>query len=204
MPARNVIKIYGSEQYYHLYSRGVAKQDIFLDEDDYRIFLSLFKRYLSEKPLLSASRTYYPHYGKRVELLSFCLMPNHFHLLLYQHDTTAITEFMRALMTSYSMYFNKRYQRVGPLFQGRFRASRIDNETYITHISRYIHLNPKRWQTYSFSSLPYFHDKRKSGWIKPARILSLFKNNEEYFDFLSDFESYKSGLDEIKWELAHE
>jgi putative transposase len=204
MPAKNAIKIYADEQYYHIYSRGVAKQDIFRGKNDYIVFLSLLKRYLSSEPASAPFRKTYPHYGKRLELLSFCLMSNHFHLLIYQHDKTAMTDFMRALMTGYSMYFNKKYHRVGPLFQGRFKASRIDSEAYIFHISRYIHLNPKKWQTYQFSSLPYFQGERKATWIRPKRVLDIFKNKEEYLDFLHDYESYKDSLDEIKWELAHE
>jgi putative transposase len=205
MPTRNLLKIYGAEQFYHIYSRGVAKQPVFLDSEDYAMFLSFIKRYLSSKQATSPHRHPYPHYAGRLELLAFCLMPNHIHLLAYQQDETAIVEFMRSLMTSYSMYFNRKYSRVGPVFQSRYLASVIDKENYLEHISRYIHLNPKAWKTYEYSSLPYYLNERSAEWLNPGRILELFDGNQAaYMHFLEDYKAHKQMLDELKWELAHE
>lgn len=204
MPTQNTRKIYVSEQIYHIYSRGVAKAPIFLDTQDREHFLALFARYLSDKPARSSARVRYAWYGKRLELLAFCLMKNHVHLLVYQEDDSAMTEFMQSLMTSYSMYFNKKYSRVGPVFQSRYLASSIDRDSYLEHISRYIHLNPKNWQTYRYSSLPYYIGHASAEWIKPARILSIFKDVDDYAAFLKDYESHKQMLDELKLELAHE
>ena len=203
MPGKNVVKVYASEQYYHVYSRGVAKQPVFHDAQDYGYFISLLKRYLSNEPAISKARVKYPWYGQRLELLAFCLMPNHIHLLVYQHDEKAMPELLRSLMTSYSMYFNKRYDRVGPVFQGRYRASRIASDNYLDHISRYIHLNPKDWRKYEYSSLRYYTDNASAEWIKPARIMILFRNRKEYHRFVSDYEGNKQMLDEIKWDLAN-
>lgn len=202
MPGRNIIKEYAANEYYHIYSRGVAKQVVFKDDEDYRVFLSLFKRYLSRQPGLNPRHGIYPHFEKRIELLAFCLMPTHIHLLIFQKDRTAITDFMRSLMTSYSMYFNKKYQRVGPVFQSRYRASRINHDDYLEHISRYIHLNPRDWETYAYSSLKYYQSKNKAEWILPKRILDLFPSVEQYLEFIRDYEGYKAMLDEIHWELA--
>jgi putative transposase len=205
MPTRNLLKNYGAEQFYHVYSRGVAKQAVFLDDEDFRMFLSFFKRYLSADPVISPQRHPYPNYASRVELLAYCLMPNHIHLLFYQNDATAISELMRSLMTSYSMYFNRKYKRVGPVFQSRYLASNIDQESYLEHISRYIHLNPKAWRTYEYSSLPYYLGQRQAEWLKPARILEIFDNNQAtYRQFVEDYEANKQLLDELKHELAHE
>lgn len=204
MPGRNIIKQYGAEQYYHVYSRGVAKQAVFLDEQDYGYFLSLLKRYLSRKPAVSSARVPYPWYGPRIELLSFCLMPNHVHLLIYQEDEKAIIEFMRSLMTSYSMYFNKRYKRVGPVFQSRYRASHVSQQDYLEHISRYIHLNPSDWETYDYSSLKYYMGKALAEWVSPGKILELFPTPNQYLEFVRDYEGHKQMLDEIKWDLADE
>jgi REP element-mobilizing transposase RayT len=202
MPARNIIKEYGAEQYYHVYSRGVAKQTVFLDNDDYGYFLNLFRRYLSSKPENSKRHGPYPHFGNRLQLLAYCLMPNHVHMLIYQTDKTAMTELLRALMTSYSMYFNRKYDRVGPVFQSRYKASRITTPAYLEHISRYIHLNPSSWKDYPYSSLPYYLKQRSAEWVQPEPILSIFAGSKEYLRFAEDYEQQKQILDELKWELA--
>jgi putative transposase len=205
MPGKNIIKTYGSEQYYHVYSRGVAKQPVFLDTDDYVFFLSLFKRYLSSGPAVSKARVPYPWFGDRLELLAYCLMPNHVHLLVYQHDQEAMLKLMQSIMTSYSVYFNKKYKRVGPVFQSRYRASLVDRDNYLHHISRYIHLNPKDWRKYDYSSLPYYLSEKNAEWLHSKKILELFDNNTaKYLEFLKDNEDQAQMIDELKWELAHE
>jgi putative transposase len=202
MPGRNIVKQYGAEQYYHIYSRGVAKQPVFLEDEDYVYFLSLFKRYLSAEQATSKARIKYPWYGQRITLLAYCLMPNHIHLLIYQEDEKAIIECMRSLMTSYSMYFNRKYRRVGPVFQSRYRASRISQQEYLEHISRYIHLNPRNWLEYQYSSLRYYLKTTSAEWIKPTKILEMFPSSGQYLEFVKDYEGYKQMLDEIHWELA--
>lgn len=202
MPGRNIIKEYAAEQYYHVYSRGVAKQVIFHDPQDYEVFLSLFKRYLSLQAATNPRHGVYPHYGKRLKLLAYCLMPNHIHMLVYQHDDKALIEFMRSVMTSYSMYYNRKYKRVGPVFQSRYRASRITRDDYLEHISRYLHLNPTDWKYYPYSSLKYYLGNATADWISPVKILELFPSVDQYLEFVSDYEGYKEMLDEIHWDLA--
>ena len=198
----NIIKVYAADHYYHAYSRGVARQQVFFDDQDYTYFLSLLKRYLSAEPAKHSGHGVYPHYGKRIVLLAYCLMSNHIHLLLYQKDETAMVEFMRSLMTSYSMYFNKKYRRVGPVFQSRYRASLISQDNYLEHITRYVHLNPKDWESYPFSSINYYKGLATAEWISPEKILELFPNKDQYIEFVRDYEGYKAMLDEIHWELA--
>lgn len=203
MPARNIVKQFGAHQYYHVYSRGLDKQSIFLDEYDYLYFLNLFKRYLSLNPVSSKRHGTYPHFANRAQLLCFCLMPNHVHLLVYQEDERAMTELMRALMTSYSMYFNHKYKRTGPVFQSNYKASRITTDSYLQHVSRYIHLNPKKWRAYDYSSLPYYRGERSAEWLNAANILDIFSNDQaEYLRFVADYEDQKQILDDLKWELA--
>lgn len=196
------MKEYAPDSYYHLYSRGHNKGQVFTEERDYGVFISLFKRYLSLGAVKNTSRHTYPSYANRVELLSYALMPNHIHLLLYQKDERAIADFMRSLMTSYSMYFNKTHKRVGPVFQSRYKASRISSDEYLDHISRYIHLNPRDWEAYMYSSIRYYRGDASADWIKPTRILELFPNIEQYLEFVRDYEGYKAMLDEIHWDLA--
>ena len=202
MPTRNTVKQYAEDQYYHIYSRGVAKQTIFFDERDFSQFLGILKRYLSDKPEQSSARVNYPWYAPRLDLLAFCLMPNHVHLLVFQRDKTAIIDLMRSVMTSYSMYFNKRYRRVGHVFESRYKASLINQQSYLEHISRYIHLNPYEWEEYPYSSLKYYLGKARAEWIKPTKILELFPSEEQYLEFVRDYEGHKQMLDEIHWDLA--
>lgn len=101
------------------------------------------------------------------------------------------------------MYFNKKYKRVGPLFQGRFRASLITSDSYLQHISRYIHLNPSTYKNWPYSSLPYYLGLQTAEWCQPDRILDLFRDRQEYENFVADHEAHKKQLDDIKHELAN-
>ena len=111
-------------------------------------------------------------------------MPNHFHLFLFQSDKTAMSRLIRAVCGSYTIYFNKKYKRLGPLFQSRFKASRIDSDECYMYISKYVHLNPKNYKTWEWSSLPYFRGDKVSSWVKPSLVLEMFKSVEEYMKFL--------------------
>jgi putative transposase len=87
-----------------------------------------------------------------VEILAFVLMPNHFHLILKQKKTDGIAKFMQKIGTGYTMYFNKKYERVGSLFQGKFKAVLIENEAHYIHLPSYIHLNPIELMNYRGST----------------------------------------------------
>jgi putative transposase len=200
MPSRNRVKEY-EEGYYHLYNRGVNKQIVFRDQEDYAVFLNLLKRYLDDRPVKDNKGREYEWLHDRLELLAFCLMPNHWHLLIYQHDKEAMTRLMRGVATSYTTYFNKKYKRIGPLFQERFKASRIDRDDYLQHISRYIHLNPDDYKNWEFSSLPYYLRAKNAGWVRPVRILEIFEGSN-YEQFVTDYEDHKKMLDTVSAYLA--
>ncbi|OGL34592.1 hypothetical protein A3F65_00650 [Candidatus Saccharibacteria bacterium RIFCSPHIGHO2_12_FULL_47_16b] len=195
------MKIYVPESYYHVYNRGVNKRSIFIDDKDYAVFLNLFKRYLTDGSLDRFKR-HYINLSSEVKLLAFCLMPNHFHLLIYQNNASGMTNLLQRVLTSYSIYFNKKYRRVGPLFQDIYKASRISSDDYLQHISRYIHLNPKNWKNWEFSSLPFYLGTKQAEWLNQKPILDLFKNEEEYLEFVTDYEDYRQSLEEIESELA--
>ncbi len=202
MPRRNVLRSDAPDSFYHVYARGHSKHRIFLDEQDYLFFLNLLERYLASEEIKSRHRVVYPNFYNKIELLAYCLMPNHFHLLVYQHQASALTAFMRSLMTSYSLYFNKKYKRSGSLFESRFRASLITDGAYLEHITRYIHLNPRLWRDYEYSSLPYYLQQLEVSWINPNRVLDMFKSADEYLSFVEDYEENKKMLDILKHELA--
>ena len=200
MPYKNIYKDYIEDSYYHVFNRGVAKQPIFLDNQDYSVFLSLLKRYLGDQPEKDSNGQYLSCYVGRIELLAFCLMQNHFHLFIYQKDANAMKDFMKSLAVSYSMYFNKRYKRVGPLFQQRYKAVRITNDSHLLHITRYIHLNPPSYQGYEWSSYRYYIGQKNAVWLNPDRVLSLFDG--DYANFVAEYVDKKAELEQIKEELA--
>lgn len=191
------------EKFYHVYARGVSRQRIFRDEQDYLTFLNLLERYLSPQEVKDTSGRSYPNFYNKVELTAYCLMPNHFHLLTYQYHGGALMSLMQSVMTSYSRYFNKRHRRSGPLFESRYRAVMITNDSYLEHITRYIHLNPQRWRDYDYSSLPYYLQQDTLSWVRPERIIALFASPDDYLQFVSDYQENKKMLDILKRELAN-
>ncbi len=198
MPSKNLQRDYAAPAYYHVYNRGAGKQKIFMDSSDKRKFLSLLERHLlpPEEPTDDKP---YPLYD--IELIAYCLMGNHFHLFIYQDtDPQALTGLMKSVGTAYTMYFNKRHKSSGHLFQGPFRASRISNEAYLAHISRYIHLNPRTYKTYYWSSLRYFLGKDSSSLVHPERVLDM--PPQRYMAFLEEYEDRRSELKELYKELS--
>jgi len=144
-------------QIYHIYNRGVEKRDIFLDDKDYLRFIHDLFEFNDRDPAFnvayyfnSKSKEVKSQYLEKerkprkllVEILLFTLMPNHFHLLLKQKQENGIVKFMQKLGTGYTNYFNKKYDRVGGLFQGRFKAVLINEEAHLIHIPFYFHTNP--------------------------------------------------------------
>ncbi len=206
MPARNTIKTYVKDGYYHIYNRGVEKRLIFQDAQDYRVFTDYMADYLlpkDEKDLLLKmsvpgissknkdrilKRLRLNNFNKQINLLAYCLMPNHFHLFVKQKDTGSIDGFMNSLCTRYVMYFNRKYQRVGPLFQGVYRAAVIDDEAYFSHISRYIHqqaisLSLTNDGVEQPSSYPEYIGQRKTDWVHPEEVLAQFSESDYRFSY---------------------
>lgn len=216
MPGRNTIKVYIQGGYYHLYNRGVEKRKIFLDAQDYKVFLNYLKEYLSPPPKKSEikKKTFTlqgqsfkgisrlpKNYFQEIELLCFCLMPNHWHMLIKQSSLYSVTKFVRSLMTRYSMYFNKKYKRVGNLFQGRYRAVLVNDEAYLLHLSRYIHLNPSELTNdllSAYSSYGDYLNLRHTPWIKSDYILSQF-NDKVGVEF-KKFNNYKDFIEKYQQE----
>lgn len=186
MPSKNTVKVYSQNAYYHIYNRGVEKRNIFLDSTDCSVFLYYLKVYLSNKDELlklaeidkKIARFIRYNLFQEIDLLAFALMPNHFHLFVKQYSSDGITKLMKKLSTGYAMYFNRKYQRVGPLFQNIYKATLITSESHYLHLSRYIHLNPMEINSsinfQEFTSYPYYIGKKDASWVKPHEILSYF------------------------------
>jgi len=125
---------------YHIYNRGVEKRDIFMEDLDYFRFihdLFVFNNIDAVLPMEIQP----PKRKLMVEILAFALMPNHFHLLIRQKEKEGIVKFMQKLGTGYTMYFNQKYERVGSLFQGRFKAVAVLKEKHLLYLPFYTHLN---------------------------------------------------------------
>jgi len=148
---------FADAEYYHVYNRGVEKRDIFLGARDYERFLFTLFACNDRHSHLNARHQYRDlnsvyeverlarKRGRRellVGVVCFCLMPNHVHLLLQQHGKNGIPLFMQKVGTAYTMYFNKKYDRSGALFQGTYRAIHVPSDRYFLPLTRYIHLNP--------------------------------------------------------------
>jgi len=137
-----------SEHIYHIYNRGVEKRSLFIDDKDYSRFVDDLVIFNDNKPVINPKLRIKDIRGgghKRkplVDILAFCLMPNHYHLLLRQRLDGGITEFMRKLGGGYVNYFNLKHKRVGTLFQGKFKSVLINDEAQFMYIPFYIHLNP--------------------------------------------------------------
>ncbi len=195
MPSKNTVREYSIPAYYHVYNRGSGERTIFHNATDKYKFLSLLERYLSNDSQFDSYSTY------EIELLAYCIMGNHFHLLLFQeNDPHAITELLRSVSTAYSMYFNNKYKSHGHVFQSVFKASRINDDAYLAHISRYIHLNPETYKTYKWSSLQFYIGKDAPDWLHPERAITM--SSTKYLKFLEDYEDRRKLLKEIKDQLA--
>lgn len=203
MPSRNTVRVDIADSYYHVYARGAAKAVIFRDDTDKDYFLYLISRHLSVDPVTNKQGYSYPHFRRRVELLTYCLMGNHYHLLFYQADAGALSELMKSVMVAYSVYFNRKYQRTGPLFENRFKASIVNKDAYLLHVSRYIHLNPRSWKYFPYSSLRAIRKANEPEWLQTEKLLDLYSSRKEYLEFVADYEENKEMLSELKHELAN-
>lgn len=136
-------------EFYHIYNRGTEKRDIFLMPNDYDRFLALMYLCNSLQPVdlkLQGSTLYevcnIARGATLIDICAYCLMPNHFHLIIREKTDGGASRFMQKISTAYTMYFNKLNERSGALFQGRFKARHADTDDYLSYLIAYVHLNP--------------------------------------------------------------
>jgi len=205
------------DEYYHLYTRGVDKRPVFLDERDHWRFLMLLY-VCNSKPTIHLS-----DYGQKdladvfsvdrgetlVDIGAYCLMPNHFHLLIREKVEGGISLFMQKLLTAYTMYFNKKYTRRGSLFEGTFMARHVADDNYLRYLFAYIHLNPVKtidpdgWggkkianqslakeflQNYRFSSYQFY--------LGQTRVTDGVIQKNSFPEYFADFKNFKQFIDE--------
>ncbi|MDP3724565.1 MAG: transposase [bacterium] len=189
MPGKYTIKPDIDNGIYHVFNRGVEKRPIFLDSMDEGVFLSYLQTYLLPKdekqlrqfltdPSVSSKQKdrilrelQLNNFAKKITLLAYCLMPNHFHFLLEQKQAGFMEEFIRSLSVRYVMYFNKKYRRLGGLFQGVYRGVLVERDDYFLHLTRYIHQQARGRP----SSYGDYLGLTKTAWVHPERILELLR-----------------------------
>lgn len=149
-------RFFDTSLYYHVYNCGVEKRNIFITAKDYQRFLETINFYLYDQPISYAQfqnlnekvkQVYLKLNPKglkrlRVKLISYCLMPNHFHFLIKPAKENGITRFLSDTSNSYTRYFNIKNERIGSLLQGPFKSKEISSEESLLQVTRYIHLNP--------------------------------------------------------------
>jgi putative transposase len=192
-------KNFVSGGYYHIYNRGNGKMDIFRDDQDYYSFLKRLRLVLGMDDKLPTNLRIIPFKKKSFLVVCYCLMANHFHILIKQNTLIPISNLVSKICTSYSKYFNKKYDRVGHLFQDQFKAVNVNDDRYLLWLSAYIHLNPKLAglcdpAEYKWSSYREYIDDIEGGLCDSSIILERFKNRDEYVQFVEDgFQKIKNG-----------
>ncbi len=200
---------------YHVCTRGVEKRDIFLDNADRKRFLILLRHCLPKGQIRSLSQIRQTDYDPLlveegeglVDLLAFCLMTNHFHLLLRENTDGGISLYMKRVLTSYACYFNKRYKRSGSLFLHPFKAVLIEGDDHFLHISRYIHLNPVEARItneaveYRWSSMGHYVKSRILRKGCHVGLVRSLISGEDYGDFVCDQADYLKSLRDVEERL---
>jgi REP-associated tyrosine transposase len=171
MPVRK--QVLAPAEYYHVYNRGVDRQLVFFCRDNYAFFLRRLREHLPPEIAV---------------VVAYCLMPNHYHLLVLLRSPR-FSDAMQSFGTSYTKAVNKRRERCGPLFQSRFRAIHVDDEAYLLHLSRYIHLNPvptlvAQPADWEFSSYREYIGVRDGTLPDPSRIVQELGSPSAYRRFV--------------------
>ena len=204
---------FSTDEYYHIYSRGVDKRTIFIENADKDRFVRLLYVCNTQEPIIyrlvqGKGLDEIKVKKKLVSIGAYCLMGNHFHILLKGLEVGGITKYMSKLMTAYSMYFNKKHERRGALFESEFKAKHLDTDEYLKYIFSYIHLNPVKFfqpdwkergitdvrQAQNFlSNYPY---SSYLDYIGKSREEDLILDKSAFPEYFANYTSFKNYLDE--------
>lgn len=208
-------KQFAPNTFWHVYNRGNGKQDIFRDEEDYKFFLFRLKENLLPllvSVIIKPHRSHTPYIRKSLPpeaftLLSYCLMSNHFHLLIRQNSIVPVSKLLSKLCTGYSKYFNKKYDHVGGVFQDQFKSVLVSSDSQLFWLSAYIHQNPvvvdivKKLEDYQWSSYLDYVGLRKGQLCDKDFIIKMIGSVAGYSKFvLGSFAKIKERKD-IKYLL---
>ena len=205
-----------NNEYYHIFNRSIAGYTIFNNDIDYDRMLEMLNFYrfielpcsyskftaLTEVHQKAILRDLQKSGRPLVEIVAYCLMLTHFHLILKQLEDGGIVKFMTKILDSYSKYFNVAHNRKGPLWEGRFRSVLIDSDEYMIHLTRYIHLNavsadlvekPEKWP---YSSYEEYLGKSSKPLCRFNQIMEI--EPKIYKKFVLDRAGYQRELSKIK------
>lgn len=219
--ATNRKLVFQNESLYHVFNRGIERRTVFQNTREFQRALELINFYNHKDiPIRYSQFLQLPlevresafkrlSEGERlVDILAFCLMPNHFHFLFRQKIDNGISTFISNFTNSYTKYFNTKYERIGPLFEGVFKAVFIETDDQLIHLSRYIHLNPvvssiikdDQLLDYRWSSYPAYMSLSKDSApvLDKKTVLSFFKTSKQYEKFTLDQIDYGMQLEKIK------
>ncbi|MFT5036599.1 MAG: putative transposase [Candidatus Azotimanducaceae bacterium] len=199
-----------NDTFYHVYNRGDQKQKLFLEKSDYVRFLFLLL-HLQSPELVTRTERRVGDFLKRgtfkipekeieeivasryVDIINFCVMPNHFHMTVHTKTDTGLSRYMHRISNAYAKYFNTKYERTGHVFQGTYKAKIIDTDQQLNYLSAYIHNNPhelshwkNRAHTYPWSSFQDYQSNRWGQLLQPQIILDNVKSFTEYNDFVKE------------------
>ncbi|MFC1709561.1 transposase [Candidatus Omnitrophota bacterium] len=187
-------------EHYHVYNRGVDNREVFSDIEDYLRFLkslrefnrphaigSLFEQQHSRK-MKEPIKNLGVQLPKIVEIVCYCLNPNHFHLIVKQVASSGVEKFMHRVSTGYTNYFNNKYKRSGSLFQGKYKFSHISSDEYLLYVSAYVNCNNEvhgisKAEAYRWSSFSEYLGKGNYSLCDKKIILEQFNNKQEYYNF---------------------
>lgn len=209
MPRRRTLFVNG--EIYHVFNHSIAGIPIFKGSRENDLFFEAMKFYLQPKPptrfsIYRKNRQSFPINleQKIVTIINYCLMPNHFHLILKQEKDNGIKQFIQRVSNSFAHYFSTKYKRRGHVFEDKFKAVHIETEEQLLHLSRYIHLNPvtsylvEKPEDYPYSSYKIYLSQESSDIIDPTSILNNFSSKEAYHKFVLAQKDYQRSLNEIK------
>jgi len=189
---------------YHIYNRGVEKRITFIDDRDYKRFLNQLAYYQQRDRTDKYSRIKFKISDRDEPLLfdviCYCLMPNHFHLLARARDSKGISEGLSRFINAYTKAFNTRHNRVGSLFQGSFKSVKVNSEAQLLQVYRYILLNPfvaqlvDDPQNYSWSSVQEFYREAQPKICDLNTIKDIFRDKESIMKFITDYNDYAARI----------
>lgn len=202
MPSKYVVRRFTEDSIYHVFNKGTEGRSIFSDEKDYKffqiylfIYLQPIEEILKKYPDVPP-RLHKKNLSKEVALLGYCLMPNHFHLLLKQKTRDGISKLMKQLTNAYTLFFNQKNKRSGSLFQGRFKAVEL-NQDNLKHLLCFIHLEPGV-NNYPWSSYADYLKQESDLPCSKEEVLSLFPSLEDFEKFHKDTGDHTGKLEKIK------
>lgn len=186
--------VFVQKEFYHIYNRGTDKRAIFKEKNDLLRFFQSMKNFNTKDPIGSIYELRFIKEQKKIKdplvnFVAYCLNPNHYHFILEPIIENGIEKFMHRLGTGYTKYFNAKYQRTGVLFQGKFKASHINSNEYLLHVSAYVNLNDKVHQLGSRasklvkSSWEEYGNFAAEAFCEKDIILGQFKSRSEYMEF---------------------